>query len=238
MSKGEFIWADLSTYNPTDSKNFYSNVFGWKMNDVESYYLAQLENFNIAGIYETPSFFKKIKMPHFWMSYFQVDSVSDAIESAESNEGKVELNDLRFNNGNMALIRDPQGAGFTVYDGNELYFELNSNNSIIETELHVSDANKVLQFYSDIFDWNYKELEKDVFEVESNKGFGGIIIREIPNNIKGNFEYWITTISVKDLKVITDKIATNGGGVISIENGRILVCDNTKESFFYIKENR
>jgi len=238
MNKGKFIWADLSTYNPTDSMNFYSSVFGWKMKDVESYYIAQLDDANIAGIYETPPFFKKIKMPHFWMSYFQVESITDTIKSAEANGGKVELKDVQFNNGNIALIRDPLGAGFTVYDGKELYLESGHNHSIIATELHVSNADKVLKFYTAIFDWNYKEIETNVFQVASNKGIGDIIIRETPNTIKGKFEYWVTTISVKDVKEITDKIIANGGEVISIEKGRTLVCDNTKESFLYIKQNQ
>lgn len=233
MTKGNFIWADLSTYNTTTSIRFYTEVFGWDIIDNDGYFMSAKDSYPIAGIYETPPFFQKIKMPHFWMSYFQVDSASAAAETAEAHGGKVELKDKGFNNGQIALIRDPQGAGFTVYDGNELF--LNSrqgHGAITETELHVSDTKKVLPFYSQIFNWKYIESEQGTYKV----GGRNITIREIPNSIKGKFEYWVTTILVKDLKYTTNQIIKNGGGVISEEYGRNLMTDNSGESFFYIKE--
>jgi len=154
MKSSKFIWADLSTYNPSSSIEFYKSVFGWELSDMNKYYLASLGNEAVAGIFETPEFLKKIKMPHFWMSYFQVESTPKAVEIAESLGAKIELT-TDFNNGKIALIRDPQGAGFTVYDGYELHFPINqTNGTIINTELHVSNIQNVIPFYKALFNWN------------------------------------------------------------------------------------
>ncbi|MGV6830529.1 MAG: VOC family protein [bacterium] len=237
MKSGAFIWADLSTYNVSSSANFYNSVFGWHWYDMSSYLLAQTNNQAIAGLYETPAFFQKIKMPHFWMSYFQVTNVEDAITSAEQFGGKVELKDTTFNEGNIALIRDPQGAGFTVYDGNALHFPKGIiNNTIIATELQVSNLEHILPFYKAIFGWQYQQLDTDTYQVISDSESNAITLREIPNSIKGNYEYWVTTIKVTDLNKTKEAIETHGGNLITVEGSRLMCCDNSQEAFFYIQE--
>jgi len=235
MNKGAFIWADLSTYNTAESIDFYSKVFGWTFSNNEGYYLAEASPFLVAGVYETPPFFKKIKMPHFWMSYFQVDSVKDTVRIAEAQGGKVEIAYTKFNKGHVALIRDPQGAGFTVYEGDALYFDtVQSVGTIIRTELQVSDLQKVWPFYSSIFEWEYSVISSEIYEVISTKDQSNITIREYPNSLKGKYEYWVCTILAKDLNKTSQAITQHGGKIISMEKDRILMTDNTQEAFFYI----
>jgi len=231
MKRGQFIWADLSTYDTKKSIAFYQAVFGWEMMRVEDYFLAKFYDSYIAAIFETPSYLKKINMPHFWMSYFQVDSVSKAVEVANQYEAKVEV-ETAFYDGRMALIRDPQGAGFTVYDGAKLNFtQLGKSNSFLQTELHVSEIESIIPFYTALFDWDLKETNIDTYE-NSN----GIVIRKIDNAIKGKYEYWVTTILVDNLEKKTQCILDNDGFLIAKEAGRNLMSDNSNEAFFYIQE--
>jgi len=211
--QGEFIWADLSTYDPIESIQFYKSVFDWELTNSSGYYISTIKDSIVAGIYETPAFFKKIKMPHFWMSYFQVGSALDTSKIAEAHGGKVEINDIEFYNGKISLIRDPLGAGFTIYDGDDLQFSKDGqNSSIVQTELHASDLNKVMPFYSALFNWEYKDL-------------------------KGKFEYWVLTFKVGDLESTTQRMTTNGGQIISDEKNKLLSSDNSNEAFFYIRDN-
>ena len=60
---------------------------------------------------------------------------------------------MKANLGKVALIRDPQGSGFTVYEGDQLTHTrtLNEPGTLIWNELHVSNAAKVIPFYEGIF---------------------------------------------------------------------------------------
>lgn len=235
MKASTFIWADLSTYNTATSISFYSAVFGWDISDLNKYYLASLGSSAVAGIFETPDFLKKINMPHFWMSYFQVESTVRAAEIAKHLGAKIELT-TDFNNGQIALIRDTQGAGFTIYDGNELQLpERKIHGAIISTELHVSNLQNVIPFYQALFSWIINPVNADTYMVETGENKTPILLREISNMIKGKYEYWVTTILVKSLQQTQSLIIANGGGIIQEEENRVLMCDNTGEAFFYIQ---
>lgn len=237
MLNSNFIWADLSTYNTASSIQFYSNVFDWEMEDVESYYLAKYRGELQAGIFETPDYLKKIKMPHFWMSYFQVESTEHAVALAKTMGGKIEVDNVQFSNGNIALIRDPQGAGFTIYDGKVLHLPENpSHGSIVETELQISDISNVVPFYSKIFNWRFKKVNDHTYQIKQQQGKSNIKVREIGNDIKGKYEYWVTTIQVDDLTATTKRILENGGSIVAEEFDRNLMTDNSGEAFFYIRE--
>jgi len=238
MSLGSFIWADLSTYNTQKSIQFYKSVFGWQITDLNQYHLAQVNSSNIAGIFETPEYLKKIRMPHFWMSYFQVDSTEDTVEVAKSLKGKIEVDSTQFYNGKIALIRDPQGAGFTIYDGDGLYFDNDKvKGSFIKTELHVSNIKNILPFYSSIFNWNITISDAQVYKVSIEGNENMISIMEVDNLQKGSYEYWVTTILVKNINQTTKLIQDHGGSLIAQEEYRNLMSDNSGEAFFYIEEN-
>lgn len=238
MAISNFIWADLSTYKTERSKTFYSTVFNWDLTDSGEYIVAKNKEKFRAGIFEMPENLKKIKMPSFWMSYFQVESTKLAVSQAKALNGKIEVENIRFNNGNIALIRDPQGAGFTVYDGTELHFnEDKSHGSIIATELHISNINNVIPFYSKIFNWKFEKIDSETYHVNSEEKKSNVTIRELSNALKGKYEYWVTTILVDDIKSSTQKIIENGGKLISEEFDRNLLCDNSNEAFFYITKS-
>ena len=59
-------------------------------------------------------------MPSFWMSYIQVDSVEETVRIAEQYDAKVEIKPQPAPGGGVfALIRDPAGAGFTCFEGED-----------------------------------------------------------------------------------------------------------------------
>jgi len=236
MELGQFIWADLSTYNTEKSIQFYKKVFGWKISDLQNYHLAQVNSFPVAGIFETPAFLQKIKMPHFWMSYFQVKSTEKAVAVAENLGAKIEVKPTDFNNGKIALIRDPQGAGFSVYDGEELNLPKNKvHGTIIKTELHVSNVENIIPFYNALFDWNLTKISEDIYQPKPATYQSQTLIKKIDNTLKGKYEYWATSILVDNLEATTKTIIENGGQVIVNEEGRNMMSDNSEEAFFYLE---
>lgn len=244
MKENNFLGVDLSTYNPEKTMPFYSNVFGWEFR--KNYYAddnrydAYIENQEITSIYETPQKFKDINMPHFWMGYIQVDSVDETVEVAKKLGGIIEAVIDMEDFGKLALIRDLQGAGFTIYEGDDMPTTRTQNqvNTIVWNELHVSDAEEIISFYESIFSWMIvkDEKKKDHYNVYNSQNEHIADILQIPNKYKGKYEYWVCTIAVENLKNSREKILNQGGIEVFHEGDRIMMTDNSQEAFFYIKE--
>ncbi|MCG8583039.1 MAG: VOC family protein [Bacteroidales bacterium] len=237
MTPNTPFFADLSTYHPQESISFYQNVFGWSFYESHGYYTAYLGTKPIAGLYETPDKFKQMRMPHFWMTYISVNSVDETVSKARASGGIIEMQECINDIGKVALIRDPQGAGFTVYEGNVLQNTRNyTPDNLIWNELHISNTDKVLTFYQSIFNWSFQPDDYGHLQVWNTNNEHIANILEIPNIMKGKYEYWVSCFGVSDLNKSRNKVLKNGGCVIFEEDHRILVSDNSGEAFFFIVE--
>lgn len=240
MKPNNIIYADLSTYTPKETMHFYENVFDWRYYDTNNYYVAYKDVKEIVGLYETPEKYKKMGMPHFWMTYFEVNDLEQTIKKAKALGGIIELIDLTNAIGKIALIRDPQGAGFTIYEGSELsrYTKNSESNSLIWSELHVSNVANIIPFYKGIFNWEFKKMDNKSYKICNHESKHIADVMEISNDLKGKYEYWICTFGVENLNETAKKIVKNGGRVIYNEGTRILFTDNSNQAFFYSKETK
>jgi len=237
MSGNNIIFADLSTYTPASTMSFYTTVFGWEYHEENQYYLAFSGNQETTGLYETPEKFKQMRMPHFWMTYIQVDDAAKTVAKAKELGGIIEVSYTLPNFGNVALIRDPKGAGFTIYEGSNLKNTRteSQSNTLIWNELHISDSTAIVPFYEQLFDWKFSKVEPGYFQIFNQHENHVADALEISNADKGKFEYWVCTFGVSDLPKSVDLVVKNGGTVITEETNRILVTDNSKQAFFYLQ---
>lgn len=236
MKTNNFIWADLSSYQPEKTKVFYENVFEWKYYLMDSYYTAYKGNKDVVGLYQTPKEFQQMNMPSFWMSYIQVEDVTTTVEKARSLGAIIEMVEPATSIGGVALIRDTLGAGFTVYDGDYMNSRtVSEENTLVYNELHVSDAAKAVAFYQHLFDWNIVQESNDsyaVFTKDTEESIANIY--QIDNTFKGKYEYWVYTFGVKDVKTTVKKIKEQKGIIVFDEGNRVL-CSDGSEAFFYIQ---
>jgi len=232
------FFADLSTYLPKKTIRFYESVFRWKYFESNKYFTAFIGKTEVAGLYETPEKFKQMRMPHFWMTYIHVVDVNATVEKAKQLGGIIELNYEMIGVGNVALIRDPLGAGFTIYQGDKLKNTRTKNikNTLIWNELHVSDVTKIIPFYQGIFNWEITHNKDGFHKVLNHEDEYIADIIEIQNQYKGKYEYWACTFGVENLTTSKKLILKNGGNLINEENNRMLFTDNSNEAFFYIKD--
>ncbi|MEM9078864.1 MAG: VOC family protein [Bacteroidota bacterium] len=238
MKSNDIIFADLSTYTPKASMAFYEAVFGWKYYLRDAYYTAYVGDRPVSGLYETPEKFKQMRMPSFWMTYIQVTDLESVVDKAKQLGGIIEMNYEMVGFGKVALIRDPQGAGFTLYEGYKLQSTRtkNTKNTLIWNELHVSDVEKVIPFYQGILEWDFKPIEDESYLVINQQGNYIADLLQIQNEYKGKYEYWVCTFGVEDLATAKKRILENRGNLISDEGVRMLFTDNSGEAFFYAKQ--
>ena len=125
-----------------------------------------------------------------------------------------------------------------MYDGDNLNFEANRKGGVVAyNELHVSDSNNVISFYEKIFNWQYVKDENaktyQAYDVSEN---WITTIKEIPNTIKGKYEYWVITFYVSNINSTVQIVEKWGGAVVAKDGQRIMMTDNSGEAFFYLEE--
>ena len=238
MKPNSIIFADLSTYTPKTTIAFYESIFGWTYYKDYDYYIAYKGEQSIVGLYETPDKFKQMRMPHFWMTYIQVNDIKHTVAKACELGGIIEMEQTVEGFGKVALIRDPQGAGFTIYEGDQLKSTRTKDeaNTLIWNELHISNAKNIIPFYEGIFDWRFIKTADSYYEIYTQDHAHIANALEIENSYKGKYEYWVCTFGVDDLHAKKEAILNHGGILVYDEGKRLLMSDNSGEAFFYIEE--
>lgn len=227
MLKNDFVWTDLSTFDLDRSITFYSQVFDWNYQSTDSiYYTAQTDGKEVSGLYLMPEKFQKFNLPSFWMSYINVTDIDSVIKTAKQYGGKVEMVDKENIIGQIALIRDPLGSGFTVYEGDYLNARSSGHESSYhKSELIVSDISKVKSFYENLFDWTIREVSKTHCRIYNGSSNHIAEIIEVPNSIKGKDEYWGVYFYTDDLNLAICKVLENGGSIVHEEKHSVLCKD-------------
>lgn len=229
-----FVFADLSTFNVPIAKSFYSAVFGWEYSSsFGEYWTARFEGKDVGGLYETPKKFQDMGMPSFWMSYIRVANVAETVEKAKAQGGIIELVDADAAIGPIALVRDPQGAGFTIYQGGYLDARYsNRANSLVWNELFVSDFAPVRDFYQAVFGWSFEAAGNDRYIIQ-NEGEAIGAIQVLSNEIKGTLEYWGVFFAVENRG---EAIATviKQGGMLSYEDDAFALVTDPYGAAFHL----
>jgi len=116
---GTLCWADLSTPDPERAGKFYSDLFGWQLmtedEDREHDYLhiKNGEHF-IGGI--PPAKFHNPRTPAHWLAYVLTSTCDLTADKAKQLGGKLYLAPTTVENvGRMAVVADPQGAVFALF---------------------------------------------------------------------------------------------------------------------------
>ncbi len=117
---GTLCWVDLNTPDPERARKFYSELFGWKITDdtddnpPSGYLHIQNGEDFIGGI--PPLRPNNPRTPAHWLAYFQVTNCDNTAAQAKKLGAKFYLEPMTMENvGRFAIIADPQGATFAIF---------------------------------------------------------------------------------------------------------------------------
>ena len=219
---GSFCWVELGTTNAKAAKAFYGSVFGWQPNDMpmgpnQFYTMLKLNGKDVGAMYELDQNMRAMGIPPHWMLYIAVSSADEAAAKAKALGATVmkEPFDV-FDAGRMAVIQDPTGAMFCMWQANrntgiQLEGELNT---LCWSELCTNDTAKALEFYTKLFGWTTKpstDAPQEYIEL-ANQGrpMGGMLkIQKEWGNVP---PCWTPYFMVTDCDGSVAKIAQLGGG--------------------------
>ncbi len=116
---GALSWNDLQTRDLDSAKSFYSELLGWTTEDTPGptpYLVISNGDHTNGGMMVLPDEWGDI--PPNWMPYFgAVGTCEDTAARTEELGGGARMPVLEVDVGRIAVLHDPQGATFAVFEG-------------------------------------------------------------------------------------------------------------------------
>lgn len=220
---GTFSWVDLSTTDQEAAKSFYAGLFGWEADDRPVgdgvyYSMQELGGRDVAAISPQPQQQRDAGVPPLWNSYITVASADEAAERASSLGATVHAPPFDvMDAGRMAVIQDPQGAFFMVWEPRENIGAglVNAPGAFCWNELFTPDVDGSLSFYGDLFGWTSHPFEgsPEPYYVVQNAGHGNGGIRPLGDS--GMPPAWLVYFAVEDIDASLAQTESLGGSRVA-----------------------
>lgn len=215
--RGRFVWHELVTPDANAAHAFYGKAIGWKSQPWEedsSYVMFAAPRGPIGATVARNGI-----TPH-WLPYIGTGDVEKTVELAKQNGATVAKEvDTLSSGSRYAVLEDPYGAAFGVYESAENYGKITPPKPGEHSwhELMSSDHDAAFDFYSALFGWE-KIRELDMGDMGTyliyglnGKEFGGMM-RVMDG---GPGAAWVSYVHVKDVNQTAKKVKSAGGQVIN-----------------------
>ena len=119
---GRFSWHELMTTDHVKATKFYNALFGWEktgemdMGGGNMYYMYGHGDKMYGGMFSMGP--EMAGMHPFWLVYIHVKDVGKAVSIATKNGGSIKRPQMDIPGGSIAILGDPQGAGFALHHAN------------------------------------------------------------------------------------------------------------------------
>ncbi|MGZ4299479.1 MAG: VOC family protein [Solirubrobacteraceae bacterium] len=219
---GTFSWTDLNTTDQAAAKAFYTGLFGWEFTDMPAgdgvmYSMAAIDGKMVAAISPQPQQQRDAGAPPMWNSYITVaDADATAAKAAELGASVHAPPFDVMQAGRMAVIQDPQGGWFLIWQPNQhLGAQLvNAPGALCWNELGSPDLDGSAAFYGSLFGWTTSPMEGGdmPYLIINNGGRSNGGIR--PPMPPGTPPFWLVYFATEDLDATLAKVSELGGNVV------------------------
>jgi predicted enzyme related to lactoylglutathione lyase len=242
---GTFCWEELTTTDQDAAKSFYGALLGWEYDDRPVgdggyvYSMAQVGGKNVAAIALQPDQQRESGVPPMWNSYVSVvDADATAARAAELgatvHAPPFDVLDV----GRMAVIADPQGAFFEIWQPKEHIGAslVNAPGALSWNELNSSDVDASVAFYGALFGWTVESFDMggEPYLTIKNGDVNNGGIRGL--NSPGPPPHWLAYFAIEDIDAGLAKVEELGGskhaGPIDIQIAEIAVVADPQGAMF------
>lgn len=110
---GCMVWNELATPDPERAGAFYRELLGWSTEvDATGYAVIKRGDAINGGIRPAQD-----EEPPNWLVYFRTASCDEAVAAVREAGGTVTAEPMAVAVGRIALVADPQGAVFALFEG-------------------------------------------------------------------------------------------------------------------------
>jgi len=241
---GTFCWADLTTTAQAAAKAFYGALFGWEAQDVPagegiSYSMMRMGGKDVAAISPQPQQQRDAGVPPVWNSYVSVQDADALVERAKELGGSAHAPAFDvLDVGRMAVLQDPQGAYFMVWQPRAHFGAslVNEPGAVVWNELNSPDPEASRAFYSGLFGWEIEQFSasQDLYLAIKNAGANNGGIREATP--PGVPPHWLVYFGTEDIDAALARVNELGGatmaGPIDIQIAKIGVVKDPQGALF------
>ena len=246
---GSFCWIELHTTDQPGAKSFYSSLFGWEPQDMpmgpaDVYTFFNLGDRTVAAGCTLRPEERSQGMPPYWMIYIAIENADVAVTKAQQLGGKAlgpafDVMDA----GRMAIIQDPTGAIFCVWQANKSHGigVAQVNGTLCWADLSTSDPKRAADFYSGLLGWQAFAAPKDpsgyLHIKNGEQHIGGI--PPATHRHPGTPPHWLAYFQVDDVDATANKAKGLGASLflapMTMEGvGRMAVVADPKGAVFAI----
>jgi predicted enzyme related to lactoylglutathione lyase len=239
---GTFSWVDLATTDAAGAKSFYTGLFGWDVEDNDAgggavYTMCRVDGDAVCGLYEMSDDMRTADVPPNWMSYVTVAVAVAAAARANELGGRVvdDAFDV-LDVGRMAVLKDPQGAIFAVWQprtriGAE---RVNDAGCLCMNEVATPDVEAARSFYESLFGWTIEASgAPDGPSMVFNGGHVNGAVFALP---EGMAPHWRPCFTVESTEKAVERVRELGGEQLGepldIGHGSIAMVRDRKGALF------
>lgn len=222
---GRFVWRDLITDKPADSRKFYSELFGWEFEGVgnlfglggeDAYSLIRHNGRLIGGMVNQNRLENRDKDVSQWVALMSVEDIDAAVSHVEASGGEILTPPTDIaQRGLMAVVVDPAGALLALVqtiDGDPERHQPGYGDFLWD-ELWTTDVDGSTGFYAALAGFTTEDLpvEDRSYRVLSrgDQPAAGILAHPFD----GERPVWVTYVRVEDAAAVTARVESLGGTV-------------------------
>src|SRR5687768_11565979 len=215
--RGRFVWHELVTPDAKAAHSFYGKAIGWKpqpWDEDASYVMFAAPRGPIGATTAGNG-----SAPH-WLPYIGTGDIDATIELARQKGGSVVKDvDTLASGSRYAVLQDPYGAKFGVYESAEDYGKITppQPGEYSWHELMSTGYPAAVDFYAALFGWE-KVAEHDMgpmgtYFIYGLDGvpFGGMM----KTMAAGSASHWLSYVHVKDVNQTAKKVKAAGRQVVN-----------------------
>lgn len=238
-------WIDTSQPDPESVLPFYGGLFGWEFENVMpagsegEYLVGRIRSGDVAAVGSIPDGAPPMAM---WNTYIWVDSADETAAKARDAGGAVVMEPFDvMNAGRMAVLTDPEGAAFCVWQAKDHKGAkvVNEHGSLNFNGLATRDPEGAKTFYGAVFGWTtlalpsgwmwtlpgYGDhleqsspgLREQMTQMGAPEGFIDVVaaVNPIADDEPGTPAHWSVTFAVDDADATAAKARELGGEVLA-----------------------
>ena len=112
-------WRELATKDLSKALEFYSALFGWKLEQTKvsqiEYKEIQIDGVAYGGMMAIDESWGPEPPPSHWNNYIAVENADETVEKIKANGGTIKVPPFDAPGvGRMSVVADPSGAAFSV----------------------------------------------------------------------------------------------------------------------------
>lgn len=248
---GTFSWVDLAAHDVDAAERYYTRLFGWTAERMpygsgedEVYVMLRKDGHDAAALYSMDATQKSQGMPSTWLSYVTVESADEAVAKARELDATVLADAFDVMDvGRMALIGDPTGAMFAVWEpGRHFGAGIKDDpGSLCWNELATRDMDRAVAFYAALFGWTPVPLEGSpmpyTMMMNGEVAAGGVYT--MPAAMEGMPPHWAPYFAVEDTDAFVRRSEELGGTTVMAPDdipgiGRFALLRDPQGATFYV----